>query len=165
MSVSDPLKPSVAAAAAADSAFAGAKDTAAVGVMTEDPTCTAWTEIDAGLKAAEQLSWSGRDPSIPASGWTQSRRDSYDSVAAAMRTSIGDGTAAARGLAGGGEAPHCLPGVRRVTRCRSCRRPPIRSVPDGIRWSPSTRPRSPPGGHRRQCARHSVGTGAAALSS
>ena len=57
-----------------------------MGIVTDDPTCADWTGIDATLQAAEQTSWIGRDPSIPSSKWTPSSRDSYDSVAAAMRT-------------------------------------------------------------------------------
>ena len=84
--VVDPLKPSRSATATGDAGSASAGDRAAVSIVTDDPTCAAWPGIDAGLHAAEQTSWIGRDPSIPASGWTPSRRDSYDSVAAAMRT-------------------------------------------------------------------------------
>jgi hypothetical protein len=89
----DPLKADAAAPTGATTPIASAGDTAAVGVIADDPTCIAWTGIDAGLQAAEQTSWSGRDPAIPASQWTPSRRDSYDSVGAAMRTAA-DQTAA-----------------------------------------------------------------------
>ena len=92
----DPLKSTGGAPPAADGHFASAGDAAAVGIITDDPTCADWTGIDANLQAAEQTSWSGRDPSIPASEWTPSRRDSYDSVAAAMRTAADQTAALAR---------------------------------------------------------------------
>jgi hypothetical protein len=65
--------------------FASAADTGPVGILTEEPTCAAWTPVNDALTAAQQNGWSQRDPSTPATGWSASQKASYEAVGAAMR--------------------------------------------------------------------------------
>ena len=49
---------------------ASAKDTGPVAVITDDPSCTAWTAINSQLANGGQGLWNDRDRSVPASAWT-----------------------------------------------------------------------------------------------
>ncbi|MCW2511122.1 MAG: hypothetical protein JWR11_164 [Mycobacterium sp.] len=76
--------------------FASAADTGPVGIITAEPTCTAWTGTNDTLTAAEQNGWAERDPSMPASAWTASQKATYDAVALAMRSAADQTTALAK---------------------------------------------------------------------
>ncbi len=67
------------------SEFASANDTGPVNVITEDPTCAAWTRV--GREYADKLAsvgWDKSDNSIPASAWTAEYRTMYETVRSAM---------------------------------------------------------------------------------
>jgi hypothetical protein len=66
--------------------FASAADTGPVGVITDEPTCTAWKATNDTLTAAEGNGWSARDPSVPATGWTENQKAVFDAMALAMRS-------------------------------------------------------------------------------
>lgn len=88
-SSSGQVRPSASSAAAGSTAnpkVASANDAGPVGLITDEPTCAAWTPIADALTAAEQNGWSQRNPAIPAAAWTPAQRASYEAVAAAMRT-------------------------------------------------------------------------------
>jgi hypothetical protein len=92
---------SVAGSASASSTpnaadFASAAATGPVGVVTEEPTCTAWTATNDALTTAEQNGWSQRDPSAPAAAWTANQRTAYESVALAMRSTADQTVALAK---------------------------------------------------------------------
>lgn len=70
----------------AASDVASANDTGPVGIITEDPSCAAWTPITYTLSGAESNGWLKRDPSIPASAWTPEIRSQYEAVGKAWRT-------------------------------------------------------------------------------
>jgi len=76
--------------------FASAADTGPVGIVTEEPTCGAWTPIDDALTAAQQNGWAQRDPSTPAAAWSAAQRASYEAVGAAMRTAADQTVALAK---------------------------------------------------------------------
>ncbi len=59
--------------------LASADDTGPVNIITEDPTCAAWTPIQTTL-ANSQGRWGERDPSIPATSWTPEQRAEYDAA-------------------------------------------------------------------------------------
>src|SRR5690242_16960714 len=68
-----------------DSEFASANDKGPVGIITEDPTCAAWSKVGAGLTDAEQrVGWPDRDASVPAASWTLDQRTTFESVGQAM---------------------------------------------------------------------------------
>ncbi|MFG1931928.1 hypothetical protein ACGFK1_14945 [Mycobacterium sp. NPDC048908] len=68
-----------------DSEFASANDKGPVGIITEDPTCAAWSKVGAGLTDAEQrVRWLDRDASVPAASWTLDQRTTFESVGQAM---------------------------------------------------------------------------------
>jgi hypothetical protein len=74
------------------SEFASANDKGPVGIITEDPTCAAWTRVGNGLRDAElKVGWSDRDASVPATAWTPEQRTTFESVGRAM-TSAADQT-------------------------------------------------------------------------
>ncbi|WP_232004806.1 hypothetical protein [Mycobacterium sp. ACS1612] len=65
--------------------FASANDKGPVGIITEDPTCAAWSKVGGGLTDAEQrVRWPDRDPSVPAASWSPDQRTTFESVAQAM---------------------------------------------------------------------------------
>jgi hypothetical protein len=68
-----------------NSDFASANDTGPVAIITEEPTCAAWSKISAELVGAEQqVKWTERDPSIPATAWTPQQRNIFETVGNAM---------------------------------------------------------------------------------
>lgn len=71
--------------------FVSADDDGPVGIITEDPTCAAWTPIAETLSAQASKGWNDRDPSIPASAWTAEQRAQHEAIAKGMR-SAADGS-------------------------------------------------------------------------
>jgi len=67
------------------SAIASANDTGPVAVITEDPSCAAWTSINNDLANNGELLWNDRDRSVPASAWTQKQRAQFLAAGQAMR--------------------------------------------------------------------------------
>jgi hypothetical protein len=73
--------------------FASAGDDGPVAIITEDPTCAAWNNVNTAMFDAEQqVKWTERDPSVPATGWTPQQRNTYETVGNAM-TRAADQTA------------------------------------------------------------------------
>jgi hypothetical protein len=64
---------------------ASARDTAPVSVITEDPTCSAWTSINNELATSGEGLWNDRDRSVPASAWTEKQRAQFIAAAQSMR--------------------------------------------------------------------------------
>jgi hypothetical protein len=64
---------------------ASAKDTGPVTVITDDPSCTAWTGINNELSHSGEGLWNDRDRSVPASAWTPKLRAQYVAAAQSMR--------------------------------------------------------------------------------
>lgn len=64
---------------------ASAKDTGPVAVITEDPSCAAWTSINNELSNSGEGLWNDRDRSIPASAWTDKQRAQFIAAAQQMR--------------------------------------------------------------------------------
>jgi hypothetical protein len=62
-----------------------AHDTAPVSVITEDPSCTAWTSINNELANGGAGLWNDRDRSVPASAWTAKQRAQFIAAAQSMR--------------------------------------------------------------------------------
>jgi hypothetical protein len=68
-----------------NSDFASTGDTGPVSIITEDPTCAAWSKVGTALFDAEQqVKWTERDPSIPAAAWTPQQRTTFETVGNAM---------------------------------------------------------------------------------
>ncbi|WP_301124249.1 hypothetical protein, partial [Mycolicibacterium fortuitum] len=78
--------PTNTAGSASNSEFASANDTGPVAIITEDPSCAAWTPIQKTLAARERNGWDKRDPAIPASAWSPELRTQYQEVAEALRS-------------------------------------------------------------------------------
>jgi hypothetical protein len=68
------------------SEFASANDTGPATIITEDPSCAAWTAISGTLADREKNGWDRRDPSVPAADWTPDQRAQHEAVGQAMRT-------------------------------------------------------------------------------
>jgi hypothetical protein len=66
-------------------AEASAPDTAPAGVITEDPTCTAWTSINNALSNDGQGIWNDRDRAVPAAAWDDKQRVQYSAAAQSIR--------------------------------------------------------------------------------
>ena len=64
---------------------ASAKDTGPVTVITEDPSCAAWTSINNELANSGTGLWNERDRSVPASAWTPKLRAQFIAAAQSMR--------------------------------------------------------------------------------
>src|SRR6476469_1136038 len=61
------------------SEFDSANDKGPVGIITEEPTCSAWNRAANGLSSPEQdVKWGDRDPNVPASEWTPEQRSMYE---------------------------------------------------------------------------------------
>jgi hypothetical protein len=68
------------------SEFASANDKGPVGIITEDPTCDAWTRVNNAIVDIEkQVRWPDRDQSLPATAWTPDQRAVYDAFGKAIR--------------------------------------------------------------------------------
>lgn len=67
--------------------FASANDTGPTNLITEDPTCEAWSKVTRDhYDQTEAVRWSRRDPNISAASWTPQQRDMYDTVGKSMET-------------------------------------------------------------------------------
>src|ERR1700761_865537 len=64
---------------------ASAKDTGPVTVITDDPSCTAWTSINNELANSGAGLWNDRDRSVPASAWTPKERAQFAAAGQSMR--------------------------------------------------------------------------------
>ena len=64
--------------------IASANDRGPAGIITEDPTCAAWTNISNTFGQAASNGWDRRDPAVPAAEWTPDLRNQYEAVSAAM---------------------------------------------------------------------------------
>jgi hypothetical protein len=69
----------------ASAGIASAHDTTPVSVITEDPSCTAWTSINNELANSGAGLWNERDRSVPASAWTPKQRAQFIAAAQSMR--------------------------------------------------------------------------------
>ena len=65
--------------------MASADDKGPANIITEDPSCAAWTPINQTFVEIQKKGWDERDPSIPATDWTPEQRAQYDEVGRAMR--------------------------------------------------------------------------------
>lgn len=72
--------------------LASADDKGPANVITEDPTCAAWTPINSTLAQAQHNGWDSIDRSIPAEQWTTEQRTQYDAVGRAMITAADQST-------------------------------------------------------------------------
>src|ERR1700751_3955264 len=59
-------------------------DTGPVAVITEDPSCAAWTSINNELAHSGDGLWNDRDRSVPASAWTPKLRAQFIAAAQSM---------------------------------------------------------------------------------
>jgi hypothetical protein len=64
---------------------ASSKDIGPITVITDDPSCAAWTAINNELANSGTGLWNERDRSIPASAWTPKQRAQYIAAAQSMR--------------------------------------------------------------------------------
>ena len=75
--------PNAPSAAASD--VASANDHAAIGIITDDPSCGPWGPINDNLAAAtQQARWDSRDEGVPAVDWTPDMRTIFESSAKAF---------------------------------------------------------------------------------
>lgn len=65
--------------------IASADDTGPVAIITEDPTCDAWTPIQATLVQKLGTGWKDRDWSTPESDWSPEQRSQYEFAGSAFR--------------------------------------------------------------------------------
>lgn len=75
---------------------ASANDRGPAGIITEDPTCAAWSPINDTLAAEQRKGWDKRDPSIPGTEWSPEQRAQYDGIAKAMRSAADQTVALAK---------------------------------------------------------------------
>lgn len=68
------------------SGIASANDKGPVAIITDEPTCDKWMAIWNSLSDREKNGWTDRDPSVPATAWTDEQRTQYHAVAQALRT-------------------------------------------------------------------------------
>jgi hypothetical protein len=76
--------------------LASADDRGPANIITEDPSCAAWSPINQAFVDVQRRGWDERDPSVPATKWTPEQRSHYDEVAAAARTAADQTVALAR---------------------------------------------------------------------
>ncbi len=96
-SATDPIAsppPPSASVGAAD--IASADDDGPIEIITQDPSCPAWTPIGDTFAAQASKGWNERDSSIPASDWTPAQRAQHEQIAEAMRTTADETVALAR---------------------------------------------------------------------
>ena len=72
---------------------ASADDRGPVGIITEDPTCDAWTSISQRLFDEQQKGWVDLDPSIPRDAWTPQQREVFEKAAQDMAAAAEQTTA------------------------------------------------------------------------
>lgn len=66
-------------------AVASAHDNGPAAVITDDPSCAAWTAINNSLARDGQGIWNDRDRSVPASAWDEKQRVQFTAAAQSMR--------------------------------------------------------------------------------
>jgi hypothetical protein len=66
-------------------AVPSAQDTGPVAVITDDPSCVAWTAINNSLSNDGLGIWNERDRSVPASAWDDKQRVQFVAAAQSMR--------------------------------------------------------------------------------
>lgn len=81
----DPTKPSPTTAVDT-SEIASADDDGPVKIITEDPTCAAWTPIAQTFSSQASKGWNDRDPAIPADRWSPEQKAQHQDIADAMRS-------------------------------------------------------------------------------
>ncbi|WP_343710028.1 hypothetical protein [Mycobacterium sp.] len=64
---------------------ASADDNGPVTVITDDPTCAAWTGINNELSNSGEGLWNDRDRSVPAAAWTEKQRAQFIAAGQSMR--------------------------------------------------------------------------------
>ncbi|WP_244897596.1 hypothetical protein [Mycobacterium alsense] len=69
----------------AAAAVASAHDNGPATVITDDPSCAAWTAINTSLAKDGQGIWNDRDRSVPASAWDEKQRVQFTAAAQSMR--------------------------------------------------------------------------------
>jgi hypothetical protein len=67
-------------------AVASARDTGPITVITDDPSCIAWSSINNELANGGQGLWNDRDRSVPASAWTPKQRAQFMAAGQSMRS-------------------------------------------------------------------------------
>jgi hypothetical protein len=84
----DPGKNSASQPSSEDAAagVVSANDKGPVAVITDDPSCAAWTPINNGLSHNGEGIWNDRDREVPASAWTEKQRAQFMAAAQSMRT-------------------------------------------------------------------------------
>jgi hypothetical protein len=60
--------------------LASADDKGPANIITEDPSCAAWTPINSRLSDVMDKGWNQRDPAIPSDRWTPDQRAAYERV-------------------------------------------------------------------------------------
>ncbi|OBB08700.1 hypothetical protein A5664_00790 [Mycolicibacterium fortuitum] len=75
--------PTPTAGSGSNSEFASANDTGPITIITEDPSCAAWTPI-INTMIDSSHGWAERDPSIPASVWSPDLRALYQRAGSAL---------------------------------------------------------------------------------
>lgn len=91
----DPANPSPTTAVDT-SEITSADDDGPVAIITEDPTCAAWTPIRNRLVNQDSRAWDGTEPSVPASKWSTEQREQHKSMADEMRAAAAQTVALAR---------------------------------------------------------------------
>jgi len=71
---------------------ASADDTGPVTVITEDPSCAAWTAINNALSNNGEGIWNDRDRSVPASQWDEKQRAQFMAAGQSMRSAAAQTT-------------------------------------------------------------------------
>ncbi|MEE6166604.1 MULTISPECIES: hypothetical protein [unclassified Mycolicibacterium] len=66
--------------------IASANDTGPVNIITEEPTCSAWSPINDTFVGMQKKGWDKRDPNLPATEWNADQRKMYEDVGAAARS-------------------------------------------------------------------------------
>lgn len=80
-----------------DFGLASANDKGPANIITEDPSCAAWSPIANTLADTEQNNgWVQRDPAIAAADWTPEQRSGYEAVGRAMRSAADQTVALAK---------------------------------------------------------------------
>lgn len=67
--------------------FASTNDTGPANIITDDPTCEAWTSIARDMEAAVP-EWNAQDYAVPAKDWTPQQRAAFDKKSAALAGAI-----------------------------------------------------------------------------
>ncbi|WP_107529043.1 hypothetical protein [Mycolicibacterium tusciae] len=65
--------------------LASANDKGPANIITEDPSCAAWTPISQTFVDIQQKGWADRDPAIAEPDWTPALREQYQEVRVAAR--------------------------------------------------------------------------------